>query len=116
MTNTRITDPEVIERRFPARLLEFSIRAGSGGEGRHRGGDGVCRELEFLRPLEVSLLSERRSRAPFGLAGGGPGQPGKNLLNGRELPAKTSFGVEAGDRLRIETPGGGGYGAASIPR
>ena len=106
----RITDPEVIERRFPVRLLEFSIRHDSGGAGRKRGGDGICRELEFLAPVEVSLLSERRSRAPFGLCGGGPGAPGRNLLNGRELPARTTFQAVPGDRLRIETPGGGGYG------
>ncbi|HVJ14561.1 MAG TPA: hydantoinase B/oxoprolinase family protein, partial [Polyangiaceae bacterium] len=112
MTNTRITDPEILERRFPVRLIEFSVRRGSGGTGRFAGGDGVCRELEFLKELEVSLLSERRTRVPFGLAGGGPGQTGQNLLNGRAMPAKFSCRVKAGDRLRIETPGGGGYGAS----
>jgi 5-oxoprolinase (ATP-hydrolysing) len=111
MTNTRITDPEMLERRFPVRLIEFSVRRGSGGAGRFGGGDGVCRELEFLRELEVSLVSERRTRVPFGLAGGEPGRTGRNLLNGREVPAKFSRKVSAGDRLRIETPGGGGYGA-----
>jgi 5-oxoprolinase (ATP-hydrolysing) len=111
MTNTRITDPEVLERRFPVRLWTFSIRRGSGGSGHNPGGDGVCREIEFLSPLEVSILSERRQRSPFGLRGGGPGAPGRNLFNGREVPAKTSFRVQAGDRLRVETPGGGGYGA-----
>jgi len=110
MTNTRITDPEVIERRFPVRLLEFSIRHGSGGLGRQPGGDGICRELEFLRSVEVSILSERRSRAPFGLKGGGSGAPGRNLFNGHEVPARTTFHAQPGDRLRIETPGGGGYG------
>ena len=110
MTNTRITDPEVIERRFPVRLLEFSIRHGSGGLGRQPGGDGICRELEFLRSVEVSILSERRSRAPFGLKGGGSGAPGRNLFNGHEVPARTTFDAQPGDRLRIETPGGGGYG------
>jgi 5-oxoprolinase (ATP-hydrolysing) len=110
MTNTRITDPEVIERRFPVRIREFSVRRGSGGPGQFHGGDGVCREYEFLEPLTVSLLSERRETAPFGLAGGQPGAPGRNLLNGHEVPGHAAFDVAAGDRLRIETPGGGGYG------
>jgi 5-oxoprolinase (ATP-hydrolysing) len=110
MTNTRITDPEILERRFPVRLIEFSIRKGSGGAGRFRGGDGICRELEFTAALEVSLLSERRLRAPFGLAGGKPGKLGAAFLNGREMPSKFSERVNPGDRLRIETPGGGGFG------
>jgi len=111
MTNTRITDPEVIEQRFPVRVREFSIRRHSGGKGRNPGGDGVCREYEFLAPLSVSLLSERRVTAPFGLAGGEPGARGRNLLNGAEIAGHASFEVTPGDRLRIETPGGGGYGA-----
>ncbi len=111
MTNTRITDPEVIEQRFPVRIRELSVRRGSGGPGQFHGGDGICREYEFLEPVTVSLLSERRETAPFGLAGGQPGTPGRNLLNGREVPGHASFDVAAGDRLRIETPGGGGYGA-----
>jgi 5-oxoprolinase (ATP-hydrolysing) len=110
MTNTRITDPEILESRFPVRLHEFSIRAASGGRGRNRGGDGLVREIEALVPLEVSIISERRSVAPFGLQGGDCGAPGRNLLNGELVPAKTSLKMEAGDRLRIETPGGGGYG------
>jgi 5-oxoprolinase (ATP-hydrolysing) len=110
MTNTRITDPEILELRFPVRLVEFSIRRDSGGRGRYPGGDGVCRELEFLSELEVGLLSERRSRAPFGLEGGGSGQPGKAFLDGREMPGKFSCRVQPGARLRIETPGGGGFG------
>ena len=113
MTNTRITDPEILERRFPVRLIEFSVRRGTGGEGRRRGGDGVVREFEFLRPLDVSLLSERRERAPFGLDGGGSGTPGRALLNGKVMPGKFAVRVEPGDRLRIETPGGGGFGRAS---
>jgi 5-oxoprolinase (ATP-hydrolysing) len=113
MTNTRITDPEILERRFPVRLHEFSVRRGSGGAGAYSGGDGVCRELEFLRALEVSLVSERRACRPFGLAGGEPGAAGRNLLNGHELPAKVTIGVRPGDRLRLETPGGGGYGPAA---
>jgi 5-oxoprolinase (ATP-hydrolysing) len=110
MTNTRITDAEVLERRFPVRLLEHSIRRGSGGAGRYPGGDGVRRTFEFLRPTQVSVLSQRRSLAPFGLNGGGPGSPGQNLLNGRELTGACAFDAVAGDRLTILTPGGGGFG------
>ena len=110
MTNTRITDPEVLESRFPVRLREFSIRRGSGGSGRNRGGDGVVREIETLEAMRVSILSERRTRSPFGLQGGQPGQPGRNLHNGRELPGKATFQAKAGDVVRIETPGGGGFG------
>jgi 5-oxoprolinase (ATP-hydrolysing) len=110
MTNTKITDPEILESRFPVRLRHFRIRHGSGGAGRQRGGDGVVREIEALRPLELSILSERRQSAPFGLAGGEPGKPGKNLWNGREIPAATSIQLAAGDRVTLETPGGGGYG------
>lgn len=117
MTNTRITDPEVLEDRFPVRLRRFSIRRGSGGAGAHRGGDGVCREVEFLMPLTVSLITSRRLTAPFGLAGGGAGAPGRNILQrgsgGPEsLPPMAQVQVEAGDVLIIETPGGGGYGQA----
>jgi 5-oxoprolinase (ATP-hydrolysing) len=110
MTNTRITDAEILESRYPVRVVELSLRRGSGGRGRFAGGDGVVRELEFLRPLRVSLLSERRSRAPFGLADGEPGASGKNLLNGNVLGSRFTVDVESGNRLRIETPGGGGYG------
>jgi 5-oxoprolinase (ATP-hydrolysing) len=111
MTNTRITDPEVLESRFPVRLWEFGLRRGSGGRGAWRGGDGLVREIEFLEPVRVSILSERRVRAPFGLAGGEPGARGRNFHNGREIPGKVSIDVAAGDRIRIETPGGGGFGA-----
>jgi 5-oxoprolinase (ATP-hydrolysing) len=117
MTNTRLTDVEVLERRFPVRLWRFAIRAGSGGAGVHRGGCGIVRELEALAPLSVSLLTERRGPyAPFGLSGGGPGALGVNrvIRQGRppeDLPAKVSFEVTPGDRIVIETPGGGGYGA-----
>jgi 5-oxoprolinase (ATP-hydrolysing) len=115
MTNTRITDPEVLETRYPVRLIEFSLRPGSGGAGRWPGGDGVVREIELLRPLSVSILSERRAIAPFGLDGGGPGRPGRNLWNGRDVGGKATFDARAGDRIRIETPGGGGFGRA-LPR
>jgi len=111
MTNTRITDPEVLESRFPVRVVQFALRPGSGGAGRWRGGDGLVRELEFLEPMQVSILSERRTRAPFGLAGGGPGARGENTHAGRDVGGKASFAVAAGERVRIATPGGGGFGA-----
>ena len=110
MTNTRITDPEVLESRYPVRLLEFALRRGSGGAGRWPGGDGVVREIEFLEPMQVSILSERRTRAPFGLAGGAPGKRGRNTHEGRDVGGKASFEVAPGERVRIATPGGGGYG------
>ncbi len=111
MTNTRITDPEVLETRFPVRLVEFSLRDGSGGAGRWPGGCGLVREIEFLAPMRVSILSERRERAPFGLSGGQPGARGCNRHNGRTVRGKDTFEVVRGDRVRIETPGGGGFGA-----
>lgn len=116
MTNTRLTDPEVLEAQFPVRLKRFEIRRGSGGTGRWRGGEGARRELEFLAPLEVAVLSTRRLRRPFGLAGGGPGAAGRNLLarhggDWAELPPTVAVQVGPGDRLLIETPGGGGYGS-----
>ncbi len=111
MTNTRITDPEVLELRFPVRLLHFGIREGSGGEGRHRGGDGLVRTYEFLADLRASILSDRRVHPPFGLEGGGPGLVGRNLAGGRTLPGRVTLEVAPGDRVTIETPGGGGYGA-----
>ena len=115
MTNTRITDPEVLEQRFPVLLREFSIRRGSGGAGQYRGGDGLVREIEFLEPLQVSILSERRVFAPYGLAGGEPGARGRNTIIRRDgrhisLGAKNEIRTSAGDRIRIETPGGGGFG------
>jgi 5-oxoprolinase (ATP-hydrolysing) len=121
MTNTRLTDPEVIERRYPVRLHEFSIRRGSGGAGRYRGGDGIVRRIEFLAPLRVSLLSERRGPyPPFGLAGGQPGALGRNTVcrlgttETSDLGGKASFDVQPGDVLTIETPGGGGYGTPIV--
>ncbi|RIK81482.1 MAG: hydantoinase [Planctomycetota bacterium] len=115
MTNTRLTDPEVLERRYPVRLVEFAIRRGSGGAGKHRGGDGVVRRIEFLRPLDLSILSQRRGPyAPYGQNGGQPGKLGRNTLVRRDgtievLPALAARQVEAGDTLVIETPGGGGW-------
>jgi 5-oxoprolinase (ATP-hydrolysing) len=115
MTNTRITDAEVLETRSPVRLVRFGFREGSGGKGRWRGGDGLVRHLRFLAPLCVSLLCERRTVPPFGLKGGAPGKPGRNVLlrQGREaesLPGRCTVDVAAGDELVIETPGGGGFG------
>ena len=119
MTNTRITDPEILEARYPVRLLEFALRKGSGGAGAHRGGDGIVRRYAFLRPVLVSLLTERRTRAPFGLAGGADGARGRNRVLRRgatapeDVPGRASVALEAGDELWIETPGGGGFGAPS---
>lgn len=115
MTNTRITDPEVLERRYPVVLRNFAIRRGSGGAGQYRGGDGVVREIEMLEPLEVSLLTSRRNCGPFGLNGGLAGLPGRNIYlrkDGREqvLDGMAQIKTESSDRIRIETPGGGGYG------
>jgi 5-oxoprolinase (ATP-hydrolysing) len=121
MTNTRLTDVEVIERRYPVRVHEFSIRKGSGGAGQHRGGDGIVRRLEFQRPLNVSLLTERRGPfAPFGLNDGESGALGRNSLTKAgtaiavDLGGKAQVTVSVGDQLTIETPGGGGYGASEL--
>jgi len=110
MTNTRITDPEVLESRYPMRLLRFALRPASGGQGQHHGGDGIIRTFEALAPMRVSIVSERRSRAPFGLAGGTSGQRGQNFHNGRPLAAKASITLQPGDTLELHTPGGGGWG------
>lgn len=115
MTNTRITDPEIMESRYPLRLWRFEIRRGSGGSGKQRGGDGVIRELEFLSPLTVSMLSSRRGNSqPYGIHGGQPGMEGKNILirDGQVQQLSGSFTVQTkpGDRIRIETPGGGAAG------
>jgi 5-oxoprolinase (ATP-hydrolysing) len=116
MTNTRLTDPEIMERRYPVRMREFSIRRGSGGDGKHRGGDGVVRHIEFLRPLTLSVLSQRRGpHPPYGAAGGEPGSLGRNRLRRAdgtlvELGGIRQLQVAAGDILMIETPGGGGFG------
>lgn len=110
MTNTAITDPEILEYRYPVRLRRFSIRRGSGGRGKWTGGDGIVREIEFLKPLQVSLLTQHRLEAPYGFSGGNDGQCGRQTLNGSELPGSASFAAAPGDVLMIETPGGGGYG------
>ncbi len=116
MTNTRNTPVEELEASMPVRVLRYARRRGSGGGGSHRGGDGIVRELEVLAPLSVTLIGERRRRPPYGLSGGGPGVPGEDWLTRGEttvrLPSKIEFRAERGDRLRIETPGGGGFGDA----
>ncbi|MEZ5543355.1 MAG: hydantoinase B/oxoprolinase family protein [Pseudomonadota bacterium] len=111
MTNTLNTPIEVLELNFPLRIRRYSLRAGSGGAGRRRGGDGLVREFGFLAPATVTLLTERRRHAPWGLNGGAPGACGVNRLGARELPSKVSFAVAAGDTLTLETPGGGGWGS-----
>jgi 5-oxoprolinase (ATP-hydrolysing) len=117
MTNSRMTDPEVLEARYPILVREFSIRKGSGGAGQFRGGDGVIRRIEFLEPMQTAILSNNRIVSPFGMNGGSPGKPGANLVirkngNHQHLAGIDELTVEAGDILVIETPGGGGYGAA----
>ncbi|HEY2160112.1 MAG TPA: hydantoinase B/oxoprolinase family protein, partial [Solirubrobacteraceae bacterium] len=111
MSNTLNTPVEALELEFPLRMAEYSRRRGSGGRGRFSGGDGVIRELEALAPLRYSLITERRRHAPPGADGGAAGAPGRNLLDGGELPPKAIGALRPGQRLRIETPGGGGYGA-----
>jgi N-methylhydantoinase B len=109
MSNTLSTPIEALELQYPLRVERYSLRLGSGGAGRHRGGDGVVRELRALEPMRLSLLTERRRQAPKG-RGGEDGAPGRNLLNGEELPSKATVDLEAGDVVSIETPGGGGHG------
>ena len=123
MSNTLNTPVEVLEHAYPVRVRRYGLRRDSGGAGRHRGGDGLVREIEFLAPAQLTLLTTRRVTRPYGLQGGGPGQAGRNLLvrhadlqetataaEVHELPAQAAIMVEAGDVLRIETPGGGGWG------
>lgn len=116
MTNTAITDPEILEQRYPVRLHRFALRRGSGGRGRWHGGDGIVREVEFLRPLQVSLLTQHRTVAPYGMDGGAEGRCGRQTLNGTPLPGIAAFAAHPGDRLVIETPGGGGWGRAEEGR
>lgn len=123
MTNTMNTPIESLERHYPFRIREYAVRKGSGGQGRHRGGDGIVRTWEFLAPATVTIISDRRRLPPWGLASGGPGQPGRNRLiraSGEELelPGKVEIQVFPGDRLMVETPGGGGWGkqAAQLGR
>ncbi len=114
MTNTLNTPVEALEFAYPLRVRRYAVREGSGGAGRHRGGDGVRRDLEVLAPARLSLLTERRRHPPYGLAGGEPGRTGRNLLlregRERELPGKVTMDVEPGDVISLRTPGGGGHG------
>ncbi len=117
MTNSRLTDPEVLEWRYPIRVEHFGLRPGSGGAGRYRGGDGVVRKIRFLQPMQAAILSNRRRHAPFGLAGGEPGKPGRNTVlradgSQQTLEFADQTELAAGDLFVIETPGGGGYGQA----
>ncbi len=115
MTNSWNTPVEALERQFPLRVRRYEVRRGSGGGGKHAGGDGIVREIEFLTPCDVTILSDRRERGPYGLAGGSAGTPGRNALlrgkRGIRVRAKENFLVGAGDVLRVETPGGGGWGS-----
>jgi N-methylhydantoinase B len=111
MSNSLNTPVEALELAYPLRVREYRLRLGSGGAGRFRGGDGVVRELEALEPCRLSLLTERRARPPQGADGGEPGATGRNLVNGVEVPAKVTRALDTGDVVRIETPGGGGFGA-----
>jgi 5-oxoprolinase (ATP-hydrolysing) len=120
MTNSRLTDPEVLEWRFPVVVESFRIRRGSGGRGRQRGGDGVIRRLRFREAMTCAVLANRRRVPPFGLSGGEHGAPGRNWVERvdgtrEEKGATARWDVTPGDVLVIETPGGGGYGAAAAP-
>jgi N-methylhydantoinase B len=110
MSNTLNTPIEALEREFPLRVTEYALRRGSGGEGLRRGGDGVIREIEALTEMSFSLIAERRRHRPRGAGGGGEGAPGRDLLDGRPVASKLTGELRAGQRLRIETPGGGGFG------
>lgn len=114
MTNTRNTPVEALESAFPLRVRRYGLRRGSGGNGRRRGGDGLVREIDFLEPVTVSILSERRKFRPYGLGGGEPGLPGENFRIGsaglESLPGKVTYGAAAGEGVAIHTPGGGGWG------
>ena len=116
MTNSLNTPAEALEYAYPLRVRRYSLRPGSGGAGKHRGGDGIIREIEVLTDCEVTLLSDRRTRGPWGLAGGEAGSPGKASMirndgSIEQMPGKFSTRLRKGERIRIETPGGGGWGA-----
>jgi N-methylhydantoinase B/oxoprolinase/acetone carboxylase alpha subunit len=119
LTNRQNTPIEAMERAFPVRLRAYRLRRGSGGTGRYPGGEGIERDLEVLEPTTVSLITERRTSRPWGMAGGGPGAVGENWLlpggdesRAERLPDKCTVHLEAGDVVRVLTPGGGGWGAA----
>ena len=111
MSNTLSTPVEALELQYPLRVERYGLRLGSGGAGRHRGGDGVARVLRVLEDCRLSIISERRAHAPQGEHGGAPGSPGRNELNGERLPAKVTRDLAAGDVITVETPGGGGWGS-----
>ena len=113
MSNTLATPVEALELEYPLRVERWALRPGSGGAGQRRGGDGVVRELRVLEDCRLSLVTERRARGPRGERGGADGAPGHNLVNGEGIPAKATLEVRAGDVVRVETPGGGGYGPAA---
>jgi len=110
MSNTLNTPIEALEREFPVRVIEYALRRGSGGEGMHRGGDGVTRELQALREMTFSLIAERRRHRPRGAGGGRPGLAGRDSIDGQTIPGKLTGTLKPNQRLRIETPGGGGFG------
>jgi N-methylhydantoinase B len=115
MTNSLNTPAEALEYSYPFRVTRYGLRENSGGQGRHRGGDGIIREIEVLRDASVTLLSDRRSTSPYGLSGGADGTPGRTIVNRLDgsselLAAKGSTRLKAGERVRIETPGGAGWG------
>ena len=119
MTNSRLTDPEVLELRFPVLLESFHIRPGSGGRGQYQGGDGTVRRIRFLENMTASILSQRRQVQPFGLAGGLAGQCGRNYVIRKSgeilaLPGTATAELSAGDVFVVETPGGGGYGTRQL--
>ena len=118
MTNSLNTPAEALEHAYPFRVTRYSLRPGSGGAGKFRGGDGIVREIEVLTDAEVAVLADRRSRGPYGLSGGQPGAAGKTEIlrndgSVDELPGKASARLRAGERVRIESPGGGGWGKAN---
>jgi 5-oxoprolinase (ATP-hydrolysing) len=120
MTNTRATDPEILEHRYPVLLKKYAIRNGSGGYGKWKGGDGIIRVLEFTKPVSLSVLSQHRNIAPFGLAGGSNGSKGEHfvvLKDGKKLPLewKDDAELQKGDRFILRTPGGGGFGTPDHP-
>jgi N-methylhydantoinase B len=128
MSNTLNTPVEVLEHAYPVRVRRYALRRGSGGAGRHPGGEGLVREIEFLAPVRLTLLTTRRVTSPYGLQGGSPGQPGQNLLvrqadlgepitasTVHTLPPQASLDLAAGDVLHVETPGGGGWGEVRAP-
>ena len=114
MSNTRNTPVEALEYDYPLRVAEYRLRLGSGGPGIHKGGEGLIRTIQFLAPTRATIVSERRELPPYGLGGGRPGAPGRNTLlrDGRlsRLPGKVTLDLQPGDAVRLETPGGGGWG------